>query len=64
MLKILGSASSSATTQSVADVRIDHDADRGLGVAGAAAPQPDSDLRRESTSGVEWLPRHLPHRRI
>lgn len=63
MLKILGSTSSPAASAPTAGSRIDLDADRGTGVAAAATAAQDA-LQRESSSGVEWLPRHAPHRRI
>ncbi|MDO9408315.1 hypothetical protein [Patulibacter sp.] len=64
MFEILGSTSSPVIAGSATTPRIDMDADRGAGAASAATAAAREALQRETTSGVEWLPRHAPHRRI
>lgn len=64
MFQVLGSATSAIRAGRAKGSRVDRDADHGLGAAGATHPEVHSALERESSSGVEWLPRQAPHRLI
>ncbi|WP_026912604.1 hypothetical protein [Patulibacter minatonensis] len=64
MFQVLGSATSATTAHPAVGSREDRDADRGIGAVGQSHPEVDAALERESVSGVEWLPRHKPHRWI
>jgi hypothetical protein len=64
MFPVLGSAKQASDTGPAGDGRDPREPDHGLGAHGVAPPAVDRSLERESTSGVEWLPRHAPHRRI